>query len=71
MKTLLRSHDLTCPTCVARLEQALGAVEGVERARVHFTPGRIEVEHDPTRIGADDLVKVVRASGYEAKVSAL
>jgi len=70
MKTLLRSRDLTCPSCVARLEQALGAVEGVERARVHFTTGRIEVDHDPARVGADDLAKVVRASGYEAKVSA-
>ena len=69
MKTVLRSRDLTCPSCVAKLEKALNAVEGVERARVHFTTGRIEVEHDPARVDGEDLVKVVRASGYDAKVS--
>ncbi|HET9015846.1 MAG TPA: heavy-metal-associated domain-containing protein [Thermomicrobiaceae bacterium] len=70
MKTLLRSRDLTCPSCVAKLEKALTTVAGVERASVHFTTGRIEVEYDPARVRVDDLVRVIGASGYEAKVSA-
>jgi len=42
----------------------------VEKAKVHFTTGRIEVHHDPTRVSGDDLVKAIRATGYEAKVTA-
>lgn len=70
MKTILRSNELSCPSCVAKIEKALKRVEGVTDARVHFNTGRIEVEHDPERAGADELVRTVRAAGYEAKVAA-
>jgi copper chaperone CopZ len=69
MKTLLRSQELTCPSCVAKIEKALGAVPGVDAAKVYFNTGRIEVEHDPA-VKPDELVRAVRAIGYESKVSA-
>lgn len=70
MKTLLRSQELTCPSCVAKIEKALKAVEGVEQAKVHFNTGRIEVEHDPQKAKAEELVRAVQSAGYEAKVAA-
>lgn len=70
MKTLLRSKELSCPSCVAKIEKALKTVSGVMDAKVHFNTGRIEVEHDPQQTGPDELVKVVRSVGYEAKVAA-
>lgn len=70
MKTILRSQELSCPSCVAKIEKALGAVGGVTNARVYFNSGRIEVEHDPARVGGEELVQVVRRTGYESKVSA-
>lgn len=70
MKTQLRSKELTCPSCVAKIEKALTVLDGVEKATVHFNTGRIEVEHDTTRAPADALVKAIRQAGYEAKVSA-
>lgn len=69
-KTLLRSQELNCPSCVAKIEKALTALDGVETAKVHFTTGRIEVRHDPARVSPEDLAKTVRATGYEAKVAA-
>lgn len=68
--TILRSQELSCPSCVAKIEKALGAVEGVETAKVHFTTGRIEVRHEAERVSVDRLVKTVREVGYEAKPSA-
>ncbi len=70
MKTLLRSTELSCPSCVVKIEKALKAVPGVVDAKVHFNTGRIEVEHDPQRANTEQLVKTVRAVGYEAKVAA-
>lgn len=70
MKTILRSNDLSCPSCVTKIEKALTALNGVERAKVHFTTGRIEVEHDPGTAKPEELVKTVNATGYEAKVAA-
>jgi copper chaperone len=70
MKTLLRSQELSCPSCVPKIEKALKAVAGVSEAKVHFSTGRIEVEHDPERVSAAELVQVVRGVGYESRVAA-
>ena len=70
MTTVLRSPDLTCPSCVRKIEMALAALDGVEKARVHFATGRIEVRHDPNLASAADLIQTIRATGYDARVGA-
>ncbi|MFP4067446.1 MAG: heavy-metal-associated domain-containing protein [Spirochaetaceae bacterium] len=69
MTTLLRSSDLSCPSCIAKIKNHLNAVDGVEDATVHFNTGKIEVEHDPERAPAERLVEAVRAAGYESRVA--
>ena len=69
MKTQLRSQEFSCPSCVAKIEKALKSLDGVQDAKVHFNTGRIEVEHDPQSVDADELVSTVRSVGYEARVS--
>lgn len=69
MRTILRSHDLSCPSCIARIEKVLGRVEGVRRAEVHFASGKIAVEHDAEIAPTEALVRTVRGAGYESKVS--
>jgi copper chaperone CopZ len=69
-KTLLRSQELSCPSCVAKIETALKAVKGVAEAKVYFNTGKIEVQHDPQVVKADELVKAVKSVGYEAREAA-
>lgn len=69
MKTILRSDDLNCPSCVNNIESNLNAKEGVQKATVHFNTGRIEVEYDAEHVTDQDLVEAVRESGYKATVS--
>lgn len=69
MKTILRSQELTCPSCVAKIEKALKALPGVEDAQVHFNSGRIEVVYDPKTASNEQFVQAVRSAGYDAKVS--
>ena len=40
MKTILRSQEFSCPSCVAKIEKALHNLNGVEKAKVHFNTGR-------------------------------
>jgi copper chaperone len=70
MKTLLRSQDLSCPSCVAKIEKALKNITGVSDAKVYFNTGRIEVEHDPEVATTSQLVAAVASVGYQAKVAA-
>ena len=65
-----RSQDFTFPSCVTKIDRALKSLQGLQDARVHFTTGRIEVEHDPQRVSAQELVQTVRAAGYTANVAA-
>jgi copper chaperone CopZ len=69
MKTILRSQEFSCPSCVVKIENALHGLDGVKEAKVHFNTGRIVVEHDPEQASTDELVKTIRTTGYEAKVA--
>jgi copper chaperone len=66
MKTILRSDEFTCPSCVTKIERALETLPGVQAATVHFATGRIEVDHDPSRSSVAALVESVRRSGYRS-----
>jgi len=69
MKTVLRSQELSCPSCVTKIEKALTGVEGVVTAKVFFNTGRIEVEHNPDTADTEKLVDAVRRAGYAANVA--
>jgi len=69
-KTLLRSQELSCPSCVAKIESALKALDGVSEAKVFFNSGKIEVQHDPQIVKPEELVKAVKSVGYEARQAA-
>lgn len=69
-KSILRSDEFSCPSCVTKIEKALNALPGVAAAKVHFNTGRIEVEHDAAATPVDALVQAIRATGYEARPAA-
>lgn len=70
MKTILRSDELNCPSCVSKIEKALSAVPGVRVAKVHFNSGRIDIEHDREQASAELLQETVRKIGYGTQISA-
>lgn len=69
MKTILRSNDLNCPSCVNNIEANLNKIDGVRKAQVHFSTGRIEVEHEAEKVKPDALIEAVREAGYETELS--
>ncbi|AGS34134.1 hypothetical protein B841_03255 [Corynebacterium maris DSM 45190] len=70
-KTTLRSDEFSCPSCVAKIENKLHSLDGVETAEVKFSSGRILVEHDPQKVPVRDLVDAIAEVGYTAKPSAI
>ena len=58
----LRVDGMTCQHCVARVEKAILAVEGVRSAEVHLEPGRARVTGGlPHRV-----IAAITAAGYTA-----
>lgn len=70
MKTVFRSQELSCPSCVAKIEKAVKSLDGVQQAKVFFNTGRIEVVHDAEAVSPDEIIESIRSVGYEARVSA-
>ena len=70
MKTILRSDELSCPSCISKIEKALKALPGVREATVHFNSGRIDIEHEPAQASAELLQGTVRKVGYGSRISA-
>jgi len=66
-RTLLRSDELSCPSCVPKIEKSLLALPGVTKAEVKFSSGRIEIEYDPTLSDVAALVNSVAKVGYAAR----
>lgn len=67
MKTTLRSRDLTCPSCIAKIEKGLLGLEGVTDARVHFNSGRIEVEHEESTTDVTTIRTTIKTLGYDTE----
>ncbi len=68
-KTVLRAADLSCPSCVPKIEKQVGRLVGVKSVQVKFNSGRIEVVHDPAEASVDSLVEAVAKAGYSAEPS--
>lgn len=69
VRTILRSEDLTCPSCIRKIERVLSRTPGVQRGRVRFATGRIEVHHDPAVVTPEALAEVIGSLGYRATPS--
>jgi copper ion binding protein len=63
---VLKVEGMTCGHCVARVEKALRAVEGVSSVQVSLAEGRATVESNGASTEA--LVAAVVDAGYEATV---
>ncbi|MBI2983682.1 MAG: cation-translocating P-type ATPase, partial [Chloroflexi bacterium] len=57
---------MTCASCVASVESALGAVQGVESADVNLATERATVRFDPAQVEMPALVRAIERAGYGA-----
>ncbi len=58
---------MTCGSCVARVQSALGSAPGVSEATVNFATSRAAVDIVGSRTDAQQLIEVVERIGYGAK----
>ncbi|WP_040283777.1 heavy-metal-associated domain-containing protein [Tessaracoccus massiliensis] len=68
--TILRAEGFSCPSCVTKIEKAVGQLPGVADVTVHFASSRIETNHDEAQTSVDDLVAAVKKVGYTSHPSA-
>lgn len=60
-------EDVTCPSCIQRIESGLRAIEGVVFARVNFSTRRLTVRWASGSTNAAALIEALRSLGYRAR----
>lgn len=66
MRTNLRTDDLTCPSCIKKIESSIGKRNGVSDVSVKFNLNKVTVDHDNTVTG-EELKSTVEKLGYPVK----
>ncbi|MGE0849719.1 MAG: heavy metal translocating P-type ATPase [Hyphomicrobiaceae bacterium] len=62
----LRIGGMHCPHCPTSIERALRKLDGVSVAHVNLANQTAYAVYDPSRVKVLDLVKAIRAAGYNA-----
>ncbi|WP_352420371.1 heavy-metal-associated domain-containing protein [Proteiniborus sp.] len=64
-KVTLQLEELTCPSCVKKIENALTTQFGVEEVKILFNSSKVKVNYDENEINADTIEKVVSNLGFD------
>jgi len=64
-KVTLQLEDLTCPSCMTKIQSAVSNQAGVEDTKVLFNASKVKAVINDDQITADDLAKVVKDLGYD------
>ncbi len=64
-KAILQLGELTCPSCMTKIQKAVENQNGVSNVKVLFNAGKVRADFDEGQTSADDLAKVITDLGYE------
>lgn len=68
-KIVMKLDELSCPSCMAKIEEALNTINGVEMVKVLFNASKVKAEFDDNQVTATDLVSKVEGLGYVVQKS--
>lgn len=64
-KTTMQLEQITCPTCVKKIEGALAKIKGVESSSVSFNTSKVRAEYDEAKVKAEDIKGTIEKLGFE------
>jgi P-type Cu+ transporter len=64
-RIVLPIEGMSCASCAATVQEALGSASGVSAATVNYATGKAAVDYDDGQTHVAELIKTVRAAGYD------
>src|SRR3989442_3211006 len=64
-RIVLPIEGMSCASCAATVQAALGDAAGVSTATVNYATGKGAVDYDDAQTNVAELIKAVRAAGYD------
>ena len=70
-KATIQLETLSCPSCAQKIENAVKALNGVEResVKVLFNASKVKFDFDEEKVSVADAEKAIAALGFEFKGS--
>ena len=65
-RIVLPIEGMSCASCATTVQEALGKAGGVTSAAVNYATGKAAVDYDETQTNVAELIKTVRAAGYDS-----
>ncbi len=66
-KTIFKIKGMHCTSCSMMIDGNLEDTDGVKSARTNYAKQQTEVEFDETKISSNNLLEIVKKTGYEAE----
>ncbi|MBN2901179.1 MAG: heavy-metal-associated domain-containing protein [Limosilactobacillus mucosae] len=66
-KVTLKLNDLSCPSCMSKIQKAVSQQPGVSNAVVMFNAGKVKAEVDESQLAPEALGDVVSQLGYQVE----
>ena len=66
--TTLKVEGMTCRACTSAVESGFKAVDGVGTVSVSMVMERAVVQHNPTKITAENVKEIIEDRGFDAEV---
>jgi Cu+-exporting ATPase len=67
-KAIINVTEMTCATCVATIEDFVGAMPGVAGINVNLTSGVTRVEYVPEVVPLSKIIETIKGLGYGAEI---
>ncbi len=58
-------RGMHCASCAATIQKGVSKVDGVSSCQVNYATGKMDVDYDPRKTGAQALRDTVRKAGYQ------
>jgi copper chaperone CopZ len=63
----LQLEPISCPSCIAKIERALGRQDGVLNTEVLFNSSKVKVSFNEELVTIDHIKDVIHGLGYVVK----
>ena len=63
-KAVFGLEPLSCPTCIKKIENTVGKMDGVKEVRVLFNSNKVRAQFDEDIVQADQIHEVITKLGY-------
>jgi len=70
-KANIQLETLTCPSCLQKIENGVGNLNGVDKdsLKVMFNASKVKVNFDENMLAIEDIEKAIQDLGYGVKRS--